>query len=126
MTTAKFRTPREQLFANKPNKVDVTKINIDQLITTVAYFFDLPKSLIMKKCRQRELVLARNVCYFILHIHFKLRASQIAPLFKRDRTTILHGINTFANDVDVVPYYMEKYEAVLSKIDAYQHLYINK
>lgn len=125
MITAKFRTPREQLFANKPKKVDVTKINFDELVKTVADVCDLPKSLITKKSRQRDLVLARNLCYFVLHINFKLRASQIAPLFKRDRTTVLHGINTFTNDVDVVPFYMEKYQAVLERIDTYKNLYVN-
>jgi hypothetical protein len=50
-------------------------------------------------------------------MEYKLRASQIAPLFKRDRTTVLYGINTFVNDVEIVPYYMEKYEQVKSKIN---------
>jgi hypothetical protein len=30
---------------------------------------------------------------------------------------VLYGINTFVNDVEVLPYYMEKYEEVKSKIN---------
>jgi len=116
MTTAKFRTPREQLLDRKPKMVDITTVKYDELINAVKEVFELNNQSLIKKCRERELVLARNMCYFILHMNYKLRASQIAPLFKRDRTTILYGINTFVNDVEVVPYYMEKYEKVKSKI----------
>ena len=116
MTTAKFRTPREQLLDRKPKMVDITTVNHDELINAVKEVFELNNQSLIKKCRERELVLARNMCYFILHMNYKLRASQIAPLFKRDRTTILYGINTFVNDVEVVPYYMERYEKVKSKI----------
>lgn len=116
MTTAKFRTPREQLLDRKPKLVDTTTINHNELINAVKEVFELNNQSLIKKCREREFVLARNMCYFILHMNYKLRASQIAPLFKRDRTTILYGINTFVNDVEVVPYYMEKYEQVKSKI----------
>lgn len=116
MTTAKFRTPREQLLEQKPKIVDTSTINHNELINAVKEVFELTNQSLVKKCRERELVLARNMCYFILHMNYKLRASQIAPLFKRDRTTILYGINTFVNDVEVVPYYMEKYEEVKSKI----------
>lgn len=125
MTTAKFRTPREQLLDRKPKMVDITTVNHDELINAVKEVFELNNQSLIKKCRERELVLARNMCYFILHMNYKLRASQIAPLFKRDRTTILYGINTFVNDVEVVPYYMEKYEKVKSKIKL-PKLYSNK
>jgi hypothetical protein len=39
MTTAKFRTPREQLLAQKPKLVDTSKINHDQLINAVKEVF---------------------------------------------------------------------------------------
>lgn len=116
MTIAKFRTPREQLLDRKPKIIDTSTINHDELINAVKEVFELNNHSLIKKCRERELVLARNMCYFILHMNYKLRASQIAPLFKRDRTTILYGINTFVNDVEVVPYYMEKYLEVRKKI----------
>lgn len=116
MTTARFRTPREQLLEQKPKMVDVTTVNHHNLIRVVKEVCEIGHKSIIKKCRESDLVLARNMCYFILHMNYKLRASQIAPLFKRDRTTVLYGINTFVNDIDVVPYYMEKYQTVLSRI----------
>lgn len=116
MITARFRTPREQLLEQKPKMVDITTVNHHNLIRVVKEVCEIGHKSIIKKCRESDLVLARNMCYFILHMNYKLRASQIAPLFKRDRTTVLYGINTFVNDIDVVPYYMEKYQTVLSRI----------
>lgn len=117
MITARYRTPREQLLEQRPKMVDTSTINHQELVNAVKEVFGLTKHSLTKKCRERDLVLARNMCYFILHMNYKLRASQIAPLFKRDRTTVLYGINTFVTDVELVPYYMEKYHAVLSKIN---------
>lgn len=116
MITARFRTPREQLLEQKPKMVDTATIDHHELMRVVKEVCGITHKNLIKKCRESDLVLARNMCYFILHMNYKLRASQIAPLFKRDRTTILYGINTFVNDIDVVPYYMEKYQTVLSRI----------
>jgi chromosomal replication initiation ATPase DnaA len=114
MTTARFRTPRQNLLKRKPLFVDQDIVN--NLVSKVAKVCKVDENLITKKGRYREQVLARNMCFYILHVHYKQKSAQIAPYFKRDRTTVLHGINTFANDVEVVPYYMEKYLEVRKKI----------
>ena len=114
MTTAKFRTPRHNLLKKKTLFVD--QDIVDNLIKRVAKVTNVSEKLITKKGRYRPQVLARNMCFYILHVHYKQKAAQIAPYFNRDRTTVLHGINTFVNDVEVVPYYMEQYTEVTSKI----------
>ena len=114
MITAKFRTPRESLLKNKAIQVD-DKL-VDNLITLVCEVCNVEEKVIRRKNRHRELVLARNLCFFILHVHYKQKSAKIATYFNRDRTTILHGINTFVNDVEVVPFYMERYMEVRSKI----------
>lgn len=114
MTTAKFRMPRKSLLKQKTYEVDMPIV--DNVINKVAKVFNMNPILITKKGRYRENVLARNMCFYILHVHYKQKSAQIAPYFKRDRTTVLHGINTFVNDVEVVPFYMEKYEEVRRKI----------
>jgi chromosomal replication initiation ATPase DnaA len=114
MTTAKFRTPRQNLLKKKPLFVDQDIVN--NLVNKVAKACNLDAKIITKKGRYRPQVLARNMCFYILHVHYKQKAAQIAPYFHRDRTTVLHGINTFVNDVEVVPYYMEQYTEVRSKI----------
>ena len=114
MTTAKFRTPRQNLLKRKDFFVDQTIV--DNVINNVAKVCDIKVESITKKGRNREQVLARNMCFYILHVHYKQKSAQIAPYFNRDRTTVLHGVNTFVNDVEVIPFYMEKYTEVRSKI----------
>jgi chromosomal replication initiation ATPase DnaA len=114
MTTAKFRTPRQNLLKRKTLFVDQTIV--DNVINKVAKVCNIKAESIVKKGRHREQVLARNMCFYILHVHYKQKSAQIAPYFKRDRTTVLHGVNTFVNDYEVVPYYMERYQEVRSKI----------
>ena len=74
--------------------------------------------------RNRELVLARNMSYYILHTAYQQKAAQIAPHFKRDRTTILHGIHTFVNDIEVIPFYMEKYDAVMDQLFKIENIFV--
>jgi chromosomal replication initiation ATPase DnaA len=114
MTTARFRTPRQNLLKRKPLFVDQDIVN--NLVSKVAKVCKVDENLITKKGRYREQVLARNMCFYILHVHYKQKSAQIAPYFHRDRTTVLHGVNTFVNDVEVVPFYMEKYLEVRKKI----------
>ncbi len=114
MTIAKFRMTRKSLL--RPKNYEVDKAIVDNVINHAANVFKIRPIMVTNKGRYRENVLARNMCFYILHVHYKQKSAQIAPYFKRDRTTVLHGINTFANDVEVVPYYMEKYQEVRKKI----------
>jgi chromosomal replication initiation ATPase DnaA len=114
MTIAKFRMTRKSLL--KPKNYEVDKAIVDNVINHAANVFKIRPIMVTNKGRYRDNVLARNMCFYILHVHYKQKSAQIAPYFKRDRTTVLHGINTFANDVEVVPYYMEKYLEVRKKI----------
>lgn len=114
MITAKFRTPRQNLLKRKPLFVDQDIVN--DIVSKVAKVCNVNEKLITKKGRYRPQVLARNMCFYILHVHYKQKSAQIAPYFHRDRTTVLHGVNTFVNDVEVVPFYMEQYNEVISKI----------
>lgn len=107
MITAKFRTPRLNLLKRKTFFVDQEIVN--KVIKSVANVCQVDEKLITKKGRYRPQVLARNMCFYILHVHYKQKSAQIAPYFNRDRTTVLHGVNTFVNDLEVVPYYMEQY-----------------
>ena len=114
MTIAKFRMTRKSLL--RPKNYEVDNVIVENVINNAAKVFNIRPIMITNKGRYRENVLARNMCFYILHVHYKQKSAQIAPYFKRDRTTVLHGINTFANDVEVVPYYMEKYLEVRKKI----------
>ena len=123
MTIAKFRMTRKSLL--KPKNYEVDKAIVDNVINHAANVFKIRPIMITNKGRYRDNVLARNMCFYILHVHYKQKSAQIAPYFKRDRTTVLHGINTFANDLEEVQNYMEQYMRVRMKIKV-PKLYLDK
>lgn len=124
MTTVRTRPSRELLLKNRITKIDNKTIN--NVIEAVSKEFEIDIKKMAHKARYRDLVLARNMCYYILHTTFLQKASQIAPFFKRDRTTILHGLNTFVNDIEVIPFYMEKYDSVMDSIELPENIYALK
>jgi len=122
MTTQKAnRVPRGSLLAHK--RVDLDKKMYDYVIALVAKEFDIPVPRLICKRRHFELVMARNMAFYILHTTFRQRASQIAPHFKRDRTTILHAVNNFQKDLKYVPFYMERYESILDTLGEQKQIY---
>jgi chromosomal replication initiation ATPase DnaA len=90
---------------------------VDNIKIKVSNICNIPVKNLTKKNRYREDVLARNMCFYILHVYYKQKSAQIAPYFNRDRTTVLYGINTCLNDLAVIPYYMEKLQEVRSSIN---------
>ncbi len=121
MITVKNRPSREHLMSNKP--IEIEKSIYKDVINNVANQFELSTKKLLSKDRYRKQVLARNMAYYILHTAYKQKAAQIAPHFKRDRTTILHGLNTFVNDIEVIPFYMEKYEKVMDTLFEPSNIY---
>ncbi len=121
MTTMRTRPSREHLMNNK--LIDVEKSLINHVIDKVSATFDIRVKKLLSKDRYRDCVLARNMAYYIIHTAYQQRASQIAPHFFRDRTTILHGLNTFLNDIEVIPFYMERYEQVMDTIFESNNIY---
>jgi len=115
MTTAKFRMTRRSLLKKRVYHVD--NDIVENIKIKVANICNIPVKNLTKKNRYREDVLARNMCFYILHVYYKQKSAQIAPYFNRDRTTVLYGINTCLNDLAVIPYYMEKLQEVRSSID---------
>ena len=115
MTIAKFRMTRRSLLKKRVYYVD--NDIVDNIKIKVANICNIPVKNLTKKNRYREDVLARNMCFYILHVYYKQKSAQIAPYFNRDRTTVLYGINTCLNDLAVIPYYMEKLQEVRSSIN---------
>ena len=114
MTTAKFRMTRRSLLKKRVYHVD--NDIVENIKIKVANICNIPVKNLTKKNRYREDVLARNMCFYILHVYYKQKSAQIAPYFNRDRTTVLYGINTCLNDLAVIPYYMEKLQEVRDSI----------
>jgi chromosomal replication initiation ATPase DnaA len=115
MITQNLRNTRASLLTQK--KVTIVEDIYADVISSVAREFGYPVSKITCKRRIFELVMARNMACYILHTTFKQKASQIAPFFHRDRTTILHAVNNFPKDIKQVPFIKEKYDYVMMRIE---------
>jgi chromosomal replication initiation ATPase DnaA len=115
MTTQNLRNTRASLLTQK--KVTIVQDIYADVIGSVAREFGYPVTKITSKRRLFELVMARNMACYILHTTFKQKASQIAPYFYRDRTTILHALNNFPKDLKQVPFIKEKYDYVMMRIE---------
>jgi len=98
MTTVKNRPSREHLMSNKP--IEIEKSIYKDVINNVANQFELSTKKLLSKDRYRNQVLARNMAYYILH-----------------------GLNTFVNDIEVIPFYMEKYEKVMDTLFEPSNIY---
>lgn len=110
----KIRVPRHTLLAHKRLELDTEVYK--QVIDIVANEFDMPVNKMICRRRNFELVMARNMAFYILHTTYRQKASQIAPYFHRDRTTVLHAVNNFHRDLKYIPFYFERYESIIKTL----------
>jgi chromosomal replication initiation ATPase DnaA len=67
------------------------------LIRVVAAHFNLSIKDILSRSRVRPLVIPRQVAMAVVRGHTNLSSTFIGKVFKRDHTTVLHGITTAEN-----------------------------
>lgn len=93
------------------------KVRFQRIIMSVAEHFQISTRLMMSKSRQRELVLARNMCMYIMKNYFNMTLKEVGKAFNRDHTTAIHAIRMFQQDREVNEQYNLAYEAVKQKLE---------
>jgi chromosomal replication initiator protein len=88
------------------------EIRFEQVIRTVCEVLKADKRKVLTPNRSKNLVFARNMCYFIFRRYFSMTLKEIGQSFDRDHTTVIHGIQTFQNDIDCIKHYKGQYEEV--------------
>jgi chromosomal replication initiator protein len=88
------------------------EVRFEQVIRTVCEVLQADKRKVLTPNRSKNLVFARNMCYFIFRRYFSMTLKEIGHSFDRDHTTVIHGIQTFQNDIDCIKYYKGQYEEV--------------
>lgn len=116
MITQKHRPRPQRGSLLTQRRVDILNEVYEDVIHSVAREYGVPVAKMLSKRRNFEYVMARNMACYILHTTFRQRASQIAPHFFRDRTTILHAVNNFPKDMNQLPYLKDTYEYVLNRL----------
>jgi chromosomal replication initiator protein len=72
----------------KPKK----NVSVDDIIDTIAHFYNLDKSLIYEKTRRKEIVRARQVAMFLLREDYNISFPLIGrKMGGRDHTTVIHS-----------------------------------
>lgn len=75
-------------------------MNLQTILNIVSEVTEIPVDNLKAKCRQREIVLARNI-YFKFARHFTNKGlTPIGIEVNRDHATVLHGIKTLHQDLE--------------------------
>ena len=75
------------------------------------------------RSRSREIVEARQYCFFLIHATEPLSYREIAEPFNMDRTTIMSGIKTLQNRMDTEPDLSKSVYELLKIIEDYDESY---
>jgi chromosomal replication initiation ATPase DnaA len=62
--------------------------------------------------RSRKLAQARNICYALIREHSFTTLVETGQYFKRDHTTVIHGLTMHNNDMKLLDGYADRYEQI--------------
>lgn len=71
------------------------------IVEIVCDVFDIDQVQLRKRCRKRELVVARYMCCFFIRKYTTKTLAYVAEMFNQDHTTVIHGITTINNLMDI-------------------------
>lgn len=97
------------------------EVRFEQVIRTVCEIMKADRVKLITPNRSKNLVFARNMCYFIFRRYFSMTLKEIGSEFERDHTTIIHGITTFQNDVELIKFYKNQYQQVQQSLGLNTH-----
>lgn len=84
----------------KPKK----NVSIEDIIKTIAHFYNLDESLIYEKTRRKEIVQARQVAMYLLREDFSISFPLIGrKMGGRDHTTVIHSCDKIKKDLETDP-----------------------
>ncbi len=81
----------------KPKK----NVSTEDIIKTIAHFYNIEESLIYEKTRRKEVVAARQVAMFLLREDFNISFPLIGrKMGGRDHTTVIHSCDKIKHDLE--------------------------
>jgi chromosomal replication initiator protein len=78
----------------------------------IGHYFDIDPAVLHSISQKPEVAHMRFIAYYLLHNHYKLTHTQIANLYNKDHSTIIHGIkqvpelNLLPEASDIVIHYL--------------------
>ena len=101
----------KQLIKNniKPKK----NISVEDVVTVIAQYYNIPKSDIYEKTRKKEIVKARQVAMYILREDFNVSYPHIGQkMGGRDHTTVIHSHLKIKEDLLTNPSLLQELEKI--------------
>ncbi len=93
------------------------RVQPQEVIKTVATFYNIKQSDIKGQTRKQSIALARQVSMFLLREYFNLNYEDIASLLKRkDHTTVMHGVSKIKEKVMKDPVFNESVSSITSQL----------
>ena len=99
----------KQLLKNtvKPKK----QISLEEIIKTIADFYNIKPELLYDKTRRKEIVHARQMAMYVLREEFNISFPLIGQkLGGKDHTTVIHSCDKIKNDMKVDPVLVSEVE----------------
>jgi chromosomal replication initiator protein len=82
-------------------RVSAKNVTPNDVIKTVAEFFEIPQSDLVNRCRKQEVVEPRQIAMFLLRDILKLSYPHIGEkLGKRDHTTAIHAFEKISRELN--------------------------
>ena len=87
----------------KPRKIisyqfrNISPEIVDSVINKVCVKYEVHKKTLLGKCRNQDVVRARNIIHNILNDKYNMNLTNIGRHFGQDHTTVLHSIQMKAN-----------------------------
>lgn len=91
----------------------------ENIINEAANYFKVDVAYLMKDERTRLRVQARCMIFKVLRDHCRMGFLQIARLFDKDHTTIIHGVRKLEDLLDVYPEIALEYENLINHLNLY-------
>lgn len=93
----------QKVIGHLVKKVEKKIVNFDMIVENTAEFYHLNPDAIFSKSRLRDIADARQMIMYLCHKHTDLSSPAIGAKLNRKHTTVLHGISTISERLQVEP-----------------------
>ncbi|MDE7401994.1 MAG: chromosomal replication initiator protein DnaA [Muribaculaceae bacterium] len=91
----------EKVISHLVKKVERKIVNFDMIVENTAEFYRLNPDAIFSKSRQRDIADARQMIMYLCKKHTSLSSPAIGAKLNRQHATVLHGISTITERLEV-------------------------
>ena len=113
----KINSKKLEKIISETSKTPSKNITAKNIIKTVADFFEISESDIVKRSRQKEIVYPRQISMYLIRDILKISYPNIGDkLGKRDHTTVIHAYEKISKDINQDPALNQKIMLIKEKL----------